>query len=50
MSLAVLLSTRHDKVALLTFNRRRARNALNAELSQALCDAIEAQQDAAASP
>jgi enoyl-CoA hydratase len=46
MSEAVLLSTRHGKVALLTLNRPQARNALNAELSQALCDAIAAQQDA----
>lgn len=46
MSEPVLLSARHGKVALLTLNRPQARNALNAELSQALCDAVAASQDA----
>ena len=46
MTVPVLTSARHDKVALLTLNRPQARNALNAELSQALCDAIAANQDA----
>jgi enoyl-CoA hydratase len=46
MAEPVLLSARHGNVALLTLNRPQARNALNAELSQALCDAIAASQDA----
>ena len=46
MAEPVLLTARHGKVALLTLNRPQARNALNAELSQALCDAIAANQDA----
>lgn len=37
---------KHDGVALLTLNRPAARNALNAHLAQALCDAIAANQDA----
>lgn len=46
MSEPVLLSQRHDQVALITLNRPQARNALNAELAQALCDAVAAAQDA----
>lgn len=46
MSEPVLLSERRGKVALITLNRPEKRNALNAELSQALCDAIAAAQDA----
>lgn len=46
MSEPVLLSERHGKVALLTLNRPQARNALNAALAGALCDAIAANQDA----
>ncbi|WP_293681322.1 enoyl-CoA hydratase [uncultured Phenylobacterium sp.] len=42
----VLRSERHGKVALLTLNRPQARNALNAALAGALCDAIAASQDA----
>lgn len=46
MSDPVILSERRDGVALLTLNRPQARNALNADLSQALCDAVAANQDA----
>ncbi|HEX5262926.1 MAG TPA: enoyl-CoA hydratase [Phenylobacterium sp.] len=42
----VLISEKHDGVALLTLNRPAARNALNADLTQALCDGIAANQDA----
>jgi enoyl-CoA hydratase len=38
---------RDGDVALLTLNRPQARNALNVELSQAICDAVAAVQDAA---
>ena len=46
MSDPILITERRDGVALLTLNRPQARNALNAELSQALCDAVAASQDA----
>lgn len=46
MTEPVLLSERHGKVALLTLNRPQARNALNAALAGALCDAIAASRDA----
>src|SRR5436190_9700632 len=46
MTEPVLLTARHGKVALLTLNRPQARNALNAALAGALCDAIAASQDA----
>jgi len=46
MSEQVLISERRGGVALLTLNRPAARNALNAELTQALCDAVAANQDA----
>ena len=42
----VLISEKHDGVVLLTLNRPAARNALNADLTQALCDGIAANQDA----
>ena len=46
MSEPVLRTERHGKVALLTLNRPEKRNALNAALAGALCDAIAASQDA----
>lgn len=46
MTQPVLLSERIGGVALLTLNRPQARNALNADLAGALCDAIAANQDA----
>jgi enoyl-CoA hydratase len=46
MTEPVLISERHGRVALLRLNRPQARNALNAELAQALCDAVAASQDA----
>ena len=46
MSDQILLTEKRDGVTLLTLNRPQARNALNAALSQALCDAVAANQDA----
>lgn len=40
MSDQLVIIDRHDDVALLTLGRPSARNALNANLTQALCDAI----------
>jgi hypothetical protein len=45
MPAQVLISQEHDGVVLLTLNRPGARNALNAELTQALCDAVATNQD-----
>ncbi|MBV9510007.1 MAG: enoyl-CoA hydratase [Caulobacteraceae bacterium] len=41
-----LIVERHGQVALITLNRPQARNALNAELSAAFCEAVAAAQDA----
>jgi enoyl-CoA hydratase len=46
MSDQVVITQKRDGVALVTLNRPAARNALNASLTQALCDAIAANQDA----
>lgn len=42
----VLVTERKGDVVLLTLNRPEARNALNAELAQAICDGLAASQDA----
>ena len=41
-----VLVERHGAVALITLNRPQRRNAINAALSQAFCDAVAASQDA----
>ena len=46
MSENVVQLERRGKVALITLNRPQARNAINAALSQGLCDAVAASQDA----
>lgn len=46
MSQSVIIVERHGRVALITMNRPQARNALNAELSQGIVDAVAACQDA----
>jgi enoyl-CoA hydratase len=46
MSDQVIIIEKHGGVGLLTLSRPAARNALNASLAQALCEAIAANQDA----
>src|ERR1700744_6254270 len=46
MSSDAVLVERRGRIALVTLNRPRARNAINVALSQGFCDAVAAEQDA----